>query len=378
MKILITGGHLTPALSFIDFLKTQEPAPEIVFVGREYSQIHTHQPSQEPSEVQQRGVSFIALESGRWQFHQLKDWWQEPYLLVKAFFQALSLLKQHQPDIVVTFGGHLGVPVTLAAAFLHIPVVLHEQTHVFGMSSRIIAHFASQVALSRDLINYQLSEKKSTFTGNLLRQIFFTLAAPQPEWLEYDEDVPILYVTGGNQGSLFINELVKAALPDLTAKWIIIHQCGRASTKNNPQAELEQAALGLAPLFRSRYFVREWVSDEEVTWILSHARAALTRSGANTVDELALFKVPAVFIPLPKSHFGEQISNAQEAIDTKGGMILFQDRATPENLQIALSELIQSFPRGITSVEDRQAQDIFHSPERLFQVVTAVLSQHAS
>lgn len=378
MKLLVTGGHLTPALSFIDFLLTQNPQPEIVFVGREFSQVQSQQPSQEPVELEKRGLPFIPLESGRWQFHALSDFWREPSLLMKAYFHARRILKQEQPDAVVTFGGHLGVPVAYAAAHLRIPVVLHEQTHVVGMASRMITKVATKVALSRDLVNYQLPSNKSVFTGNLLRQIFFASNISQPSWLKYDLDVPILYITGGNQGSRFINDLVKSSLSDLTARWIVIHQCGRASQTYNPKQELEQAALGLSALFKSRYFIREWVSDEEVAWILSHARGALTRSGANTVDELALFKVPAIFIPLPNSHFGEQISNAQEAIDQQGGIMLPQDQATPEKLKIALSELTQSFPSDLTSPEERQKNELYHSPSRLLEVLTQILAQRAT
>lgn len=377
MKILITGGHLTPALSFIDYLKTQTPQPEIIFVGRQYSQITTQQLSQEPAEIQKRGIPFIEFESGRWQLHSLVELWQEPLLFIKAFFKAKKILKEHKPDVIVTFGGHLGVPIALAAKMARIPTILHEQTHVVGMASRVIALVATKIAVSRDLINVQFSNQKSIYTGNLLRNIFFTETPTQPEWITYDLDVPILYVTGGNQGSQFINDLVKNSLSDLTQRWIVIHQSGKASQQYNPKEDLERAALGLPALFKSRYFVREWISESELVWILSQARAALTRSGANTVDELELFSVPAVFIPLPKSHFGEQNNNAQEAVDRKGGIILPQDQATPETLKVALAELTQSFPRGLTTVEDRKTKDIYHSPERLLAIITQTLSSRA-
>ncbi len=146
----------------------------------------------------------------------------------------------------------------------------------------------------------------------------------------------------------------------------------------DPSAQMHKATLGLGPLFKNRYFVREWVTDQELAWILSKARLALARSGANTVDELSLFKVPAIFIPLPKSHFGEQIKNAEEAADEKEGMVLFQSNATPEKVLIALSELTQSFLKVESTTEERKMHEAYHAPSRLWEVIKQVLPQTAS
>ena len=369
MKILILGGHLTPALSLIDYLQAEQPATQIVFVGRQFSQIKNHQESQEPSEIQQRAVEFIPFESGRWQFHNPLDIVREPWLLLRGFFQARSILKHHQPTAVVSFGSHLGVPIAAAAASLKIPVILHEQTHVAGLASRITAFFAKKIALSREIINYQFSEHKTALTGNLLRRIFYTTEPVQPEWLQFDQDIPVLYVTGGSQGSRFINELIAESLSDLSARWIVIHQCGKASQAYQPLQDLERASLGIPPLFKSRYFVKEWISDQDLLWILSHARAAISRSGANTVDEFTLFHLPAVYIPLPNAHFGEQRTNAQEAVDQKAGLILSQDQATSESLKVALAELVQNSPRQITSLEDRRTHPSHNAASRLVQLI---------
>ena len=111
-----------------------------------------------------------------------------------------------------------------------------------------------------------------------------------------------------------INRTVSFSVEQLLKKFIVVHQCGGTST-NHYLEELNDVREKLPKELQKRYFIRQWVSEEEVAWIFQHAELVVSRSGANTVQEIVYNKVPAIFIPLPFAHNDEQTKNAKIAKD---------------------------------------------------------------
>lgn len=346
MKLGITGGHLTPALALIDYLQTQPDKIEIVFIGREYSQDSTQQKSQEQAEVESRGLPFV-----NWQAPKLNvtAWWKWPFQVVKTIgllamnvVKARELLRTHQITAVVSFGGYLAVPIALAAASLGVPILTHEQTRTTGFATSLIAFFATSVAVSYPESLKQLPAYKTTLTGNPLRAVLFQ-DQPQPSWVPSDwqhHSLPVIYITGGSQGSLALNQVVGEVLPELTKKALVIHQCGPASSLHNYHASLTLQAATLPAEQRGHYRVREWVSGAELSWVYRRAALVIARAGANTVSELEKFALPAIFIPLPHAHRDEQTLNARAYAQTQTAMVIPQAELTPVRLTEAVDQLL--------------------------------------
>lgn len=340
MKVLISGGHLTPALAIIEYIQKNHPQTEIVFVGREFAREDTKQPSAERSEVTALGVTFIPFTTGK--FTSLNPTTALPALLktTGGFFHALQILLREKPDVFLSFGSYLAVPVAFAAWVSGIPIVTHEQTRTVGSATRIIAALAKTVAVSYKETKTELTTTRNVVvTGNPLRSVLFSPPSTPPSWYNSRTTKPLLYITGGSQGSEVLNSTIMQALPKLTKDWNIIHQTGRATQKRNYAAELEAASASLPARQRSSYFVREWITAEELAWIYKHASAVTGRAGANTVQELATFKVPAVLIPLPFSHHQEQQKNAEWLASTGGAYVLPQKSLTPQDLSQLLAKI---------------------------------------
>lgn len=338
MKILISGGHLTPALAFIDFVKTQKKT-EMVFVGRIYSQERSKQRSHESEEVLKRKVKFIPFRSGKllpsFSIFALK----ELGMLIQGFFHALLIVRSEKPSLVMTFGGYLAVPLALAAWFNRIPVVLHEQTSVVGVSNSVIGKIATLVAVSYPQAEKSFAGRDVVVTGNLLRTQLLDDKAKRPAWLLATSTKPILYITGGNQGSEVINNTILQLLPQITRDWTVIHQCGTVSEKSDYKKILNDESRKLSGPARERYAVREWVSEKELGWIYQNCTAAISRSGANTTYEFLFFAIPSILIPLPFSPRHEQQKNAEFLAKMGGAVLLSQKELSTHSLRNALSDL---------------------------------------
>jgi len=343
MKLIISGGHLTPALALMDYAIARYPQTEFVFVGRKYNRESDHQLSQEFQETHQRHVKFIALQAARLTWHHPLKLFPQSFIFVFSLFRALSIMANHRPDVMISFGGYLALPLAIAAWLLRIPIVTHEQTRAVGVSNQLIAHLAQKIAISFPSSAIYFPPHKTVLTGNLVRPQLLKNDYPQPSWLKVDEKLPLLYVTGGSQGSEVINMTIKNVLPHLTKEWQVIHQCGADSSKRSYLSELEETKKLLPKTRRARYHIREWVTTEELSWIYHHARLVISRAGANTTYELIYFTIPAVLIPLPFAHHQEQAINAQSLVDSGGAVLLQQKQLSNEVLLDAISHLNRKY-----------------------------------
>ncbi len=338
MKILLTGGHLTPALALIDYLKVHLPEAELVFVGREYAQSN-RQKAHERTEVQERNVPFFPIHSGKLGFANPVQLIGQSFRIIAATITSFVILLKLKPDICVSFGSYLAVPVTLAAWVLRIPVLTHEQTKTAGFANRVIGLMAKKIAIAYPESVPFFPRKKTLLTGNLVRERVLTQSNTKPEWITNKTVLPILYITGGSQGSEIINSTISQSLKRLLKGWCIIHQCGNPSAHRDYAAELRLSAAQLPSSLQQRYYVREWISDSDLAWIYTHATAIISRAGANSVEEIALRGIPAILIPLPFSLRDEQLHNALALSEKGQAMLLPQKDLNPETLLLTISQL---------------------------------------
>jgi UDP-N-acetylglucosamine--N-acetylmuramyl-(pentapeptide) pyrophosphoryl-undecaprenol N-acetylglucosamine transferase len=330
MKILVTGGHLTPALSVIDYILANQK-DELIFVGRKFSQ-DKKQVSQEQTQIESRKIPFFFLDGIKTSdLHGLNLVKSIP-LFINSLLQAYQILKKTKPDVILSFGGYLALPVAITGYLRKIPILTHEQTQVIGFSNRLISKLASSVAVSFSHTKELITSNKVVVTGNPLRAQLSAKVA-KPTWFKNESALPILYITGGNQGSKTINDFVAHNLSWLLENWLIIHQCGNPTKDHDYPAELLAVKKTLPEKLQLRYFVLPWVEIDQLAWIYQHADAAFSRAGANTVMELIRFSIPTILVPLPFSHLDEQMKNALWYQNLGGAIILPQDQLNSQTTQ---------------------------------------------
>lgn len=298
------------------------------------------------------GVEFINLECGKFDRKNLDKTILGIPKTIKAFFSSLSIISQYQPQIIVSFGGYVSVPVIVASWFKKIPSITHEQTTTTSMATKINSFFATKVALSfnnHHQIN-QLPASKTTVTGNLLRREIFS----QSSKLKDKVSKPFIYFTGGNQGSIFLNELIYKIVPKLSSKFFILHQTGK---NNNPKI---QDTLSK----KYNYLSLEFIETEDIGWVLNQSELVISRSGANICQELDALDKKSILIPHPFTQQNEQQKNAiwLKKLHPKTTTIISQSRATPSRIVRNIISLakVSHKPNPTTVVGDHPLFQLIH------------------
>lgn len=354
MKIVICGGHLSPALSVIENLPKGD---KVIVFGRKHAHEGDDSLTLEYKTMQNRNIPFIPITTGRLQRkltrHTVPSLVKTPY----GFFQSLVALRALRPDVVLSFGGYVAAPVVLAAHVLKIPIVLHEQTLEAGASNRLLARFAKKVCISWESSAAFFPKNKTVLTGNPIRKYQISnIQFPIPEGKK-----PLLYVTGGSTGAHAINELIEGCLEKLIKKYRIIHQTGDAKQ----YADFDRLSEKKESLGKEKddYVLTKFVQPEDVAGILKEADLVVSRSGANTVTELLYYKKPCLLIPLPISQNNEQKKNALMVKDAGLAEVLDQYSVTPDMLCqkiITMTENLSSYKTqsSIADVVEQAANSI--------------------
>jgi UDP-N-acetylglucosamine--N-acetylmuramyl-(pentapeptide) pyrophosphoryl-undecaprenol N-acetylglucosamine transferase len=340
-KIMITGGHVTPAIAVIDEIFSEKPSWNMVFVGRMTAFEGGGSFVQEQTVVEQKGIRFIPITTGRIQraftMHTITSLIKIPFGLV----QALSILKREKPDIVLSFGGYVAFPIVMAAALFRIPVVTHEQTRRPGLANRIISLLAHTVCVSFEDVNERFPKGKTVYTGLPVRKEFFLPSSKDMLAVPYTT-YPIIYITGGSTGSTSMNALLFPLVDRLVKEYIVIHQMGYQSATSG---ELVKHSLPYKT--KDRYVIRDNFDAKTTAWIMQKASLVIGRAGANTVMELALLQKKTILIPLPWAGEGEQKENARWLQKFGFGAIIDQ-RVTTSELIYQQILLILKQPKSTT------------------------------
>ena len=295
-------GHIAPSLAVMQQLVHLLPEVKCHFVCL---------PKQtETDYLEQNRCAFSTIDSPRFSL-------SFPWKFLRAYRQASALLSELKPSVVFSKGGHVSVPVCLAAKRRGIPIVLHESDAVSGYANRIVGKWATTICTG---FPSEKTDRRHVHTGNPIRQE--TACGRAEEGLRitgFSGKRPVLLVMGGSQGAQALNEALIAHIQELLEVCDVIHLTGHGKTG--------------ASVADTRYFRREFVYGE-LPHLYAIASLALSRAGANALSELAANGIPTIVVPLRGVGHDHQQANAKRAA-TGGGCILL-DQSELDNKIVPL------------------------------------------
>lgn len=301
MKILITGGHVTPAIAVIEQLQ-KDGKWQIYFVGRRKALSADTADSFEYSEITEKKIPFFNLETGRLSRFLSTRSIIEILKIPVGIIYAFKIIRKVRPRVILSFGGYIGLPICLAGYLCKIPIYTHEQTLAPGLSNRIIGIFAKKVFVAFEQSANFFNQKKTIVTGNPLRNDIFDVKTI-PFNLSTNKDKKVIFVTGGSTGAHAINIHIKNILPELLVNYIVIHQTG-SSNKSSDFNELSK-------FNNADYHLIKHLKSNQMGFVYNVADIVVGRAGANTFFEIVALKKPAVLIPLPIAAENEQLKQAE-------------------------------------------------------------------
>jgi len=356
MHIVIAGGgtagHIEPALALADALRRRDPTIGITALGTDRG-LDTRL-------VPARGYELALIPPVPIPRRPGLALLRTPGRLRAAVRAAADVLRTHDTDVLVGFGGYVAGPAYLAARRLGVPIVVHEANPRPGWANRLGARFTRHVAVSFPGTPIAHGQ----YVGLPIRQAIATLdrAARRSEARSafgLDPDRPTLLVTGGSQGARRLNDAASGAAGELAAAGVqVLHATGA----NNTVAAVPRTA-GAPP-----YVLVPYLDRMDLAY--AAADLALCRAGANTVSEMAAVGLPAAYVPLPIGN-GEQELIARPVVEAGGGLLVADADCTPEWVRVTLTPLLADAARLATMGANAARFGRRDADERLADLVLA-------
>jgi len=346
IKLALTGGHMSPALSIIEKLPEDY---EVVYIGRKYALEGDRAESLEYRKITDLGLKFIDLKTGRLQRRLSRHTLSSLIKTVSGLRQAKNILTTERPDCVLGFGGYLSLPVCIAAYMLKIPIVIHEQTLGAGLANKIIGkYFATKICISFESTRKYFPDNKVVLTGNPIRTDVLHPIVNSSLFVNLPGKKPLIFITGGSLGSHIINETVARSIEKILDNFEVIHQTGDAKEFNDYE-RLEELRRNLPKDKIQSYVLFRFIDPKDFGAILKKADLVIGRSGINTVTELLYLRKKAVLIPLSIGQKNEQKTNAIFAREQLGVEIIDQK-------DLSADTLLRSIDRQIKKETQEESQ----------------------
>jgi UDP-N-acetylglucosamine--N-acetylmuramyl-(pentapeptide) pyrophosphoryl-undecaprenol N-acetylglucosamine transferase len=314
-----TGGHVFPGLAVAEALRAR--GLDVVWLGTRRGL--------EARLVPAADIPMEWIGIGGLRGKGLRTRLMAPLRLASALAQALGILLRRRPRVVVGFGGFVAGPGGLMAAALRIPLVLHEQNAVPGLTNRWLARFAKRVFTGFP-VELPGDKTRRRYVGNPVRADIAALAPPAQR-LAGREGAIRLLVIGGSQGAAALNRSVPAAVAQLPAETRpeIWHQAGE---RHLEAAKSAYAQAGVEAR------VEPFVADMAAAY--AWADLVICRSGALTVAELAAAGVPALLVPFPYAVDDHQRVNGRFLVEAGAAVMVIETELTPQRLAHELQQLV--------------------------------------
>jgi UDP-N-acetylglucosamine--N-acetylmuramyl-(pentapeptide) pyrophosphoryl-undecaprenol N-acetylglucosamine transferase len=345
-----TGGHIFPGLAVAASLR--ERGVEVRWLGA--------RGGMECGQVPPRGIALDVVDISGLRGKGAGRWLAAPWKLLRAVLQASRLLGALRPSCAISFGGYAAGPGGLAAKLRGVPLLVHEQNRIPGMTNRVLARFAARVlqAFPGTWPTTWSGRRKPVTCGNPVRQDVVGLDEPATRLAGRSGPVRLL-VTGGSQGARALNRMVPEALALLPAGLAVEvrHQCGRG------RADETRAAYRAAGADLSAISLSEFIDDmaEAYGW----ADLVVCRAGALTVSEVAAAGLPAVFVPFPHAVDDHQTRNAEFLVEHRAAVLMPEATGSAQQLADILADLLRDRGKRLDMAVRARAAAILDSADRV-------------
>jgi UDP-N-acetylglucosamine--N-acetylmuramyl-(pentapeptide) pyrophosphoryl-undecaprenol N-acetylglucosamine transferase len=332
-----TGGHIYPCLAvaeLFEYESNQSGAERnaLYYIGGEGKL--EQELCLRKDYIQFLAINAPKLPSRKNSFKENLEWFS---VFFKAYKCSVNYLRENKIDVVMGTGGYVAAPVFLACVTTGTKFLIHNLDSNFGLVNNLFKTFANRVSLGFP-ININFNDKYR-YTGNPVSQDFINIYRDDENaeievWRQpRDENHLRVLVTGGSQGSQFVNDSIGALLKDfedfnqrlaLEGKRIsIIHITGSKLFDEHVSKYLNGD-----PNKYSNYKVLSYT--HEMANISKTVDIAICRAGAMTCAEMAVSLIVPILIPLPWAAHDHQTKNAEALVKADCGFMIRQDALPDE------------------------------------------------
>ena len=316
MKIVFSGGGtlgpVTPLLAIAKIYKDKYPKTEFVWIGTKNGP--------EKELVEKFGMRFVPLTSGKWRRYFSVFNIFDLFKIFLGFCQSFIFILVEKPNLLISAGGFVSVPLHWAGALLGVRSWIHQQDYQVGLANKIMAPFADTITVALEKNLSAFDKNKTIWLGNPVRaEILLGDKERSKKRFGITSDLPVVLATGGGTGSLKVNQLVIEAVQHLKGHCEIIHLTG----KERPQEMVNRMAEMFGFYHQYQFFTDEMADAYALADII------ISRGGFGSITEIAALSKPAILIP----KFGHQFDNVKFVADA--GAAIFIDERTADGNYLA-------------------------------------------
>jgi UDP-N-acetylglucosamine--N-acetylmuramyl-(pentapeptide) pyrophosphoryl-undecaprenol N-acetylglucosamine transferase len=319
-KILLTGGgtggSVTPLLAVADKLPEDGDGYEFLWVGGKEGV--------EKDMAKDKEMQFQGIPAGKLRRYFSLANFIDPFKILAGFFYSLFIILKQKPDLIISAGSFVSVPVIWAGWICRTPIIIHQQDVRPGLANKLMAPFADKITVTfeKSLADYG---RKAVWTGNPTKN--FSEDGKDDPFSDIPDDLPVVLIVGGGTGALALNNLTEKSLDKLLKVYQVIHVAG----KNKPSKENIEKKEG--------YYRYSFLKHSDMLKAIQKADIVVSRAGLGFLTEISYNLKPAILIPMPDSH---QEDNARLFEENKAAVVLNQNKITVDDLVREIDKLINS------------------------------------
>ena len=325
-----TGGHIFPALSIADAIRSKHPEAKILFVGADNRM--------EMQRVPDAGYEIIGLPIAGFDRKNLLKNFKVLWLILKSQLKARKIIKGFAPQVAVGVGGYASGPTLKMAASMNIPTLIQEQNSYAGVTNKILSKKAKMICVAYDGMERFFPHEKIKLTGNPVRKSLIEMRANRSEAIKamnLDEKKKCVLVVGGSLGARSINEAILANLDMIKQHEEIqfVWQTGKLYFEEMKRRVKEQGAP-------ANLVVTDFVSN--MANALSAADLVVSRAGAGSISEFALLGKAVILVPSPNVSEDHQTKNAMALVEKDAAIYVADAKAKDELVKKAIETVCDS------------------------------------
>ncbi|NLC54801.1 MAG: undecaprenyldiphospho-muramoylpentapeptide beta-N-acetylglucosaminyltransferase [Erysipelothrix sp.] len=324
MKVIFTtggtGGHIYPALALAKRLKEVNPNYEISFVGSSNRM--------EKDIIEKSIFDFYGynLSSGmQSKFDKIKQYIQMVLALLKTYFKFVF----NRPDLVIGFGAYITAPTLMAAKFLNIPIMLHEQNSSLGKVNKMFYKSADQVIVCYESLFEEYPDAKVKLLGNPRASEVKDITYNSQDLIELglDPKLKTVLIVMGSQGSQSVNDAMFELMPLFSEQdFQVIYVTGKQ------HYDLYKSNIDI-----KNVVILPYVDQPQM---LKNSDLVIARGGATTAAEICAIGVPSIIIPSPYVANNHQYINAHQLEKVSATKIIKEADLTAKVLLASIKEII--------------------------------------
>ena len=319
-----TAGHLMPAINIALQMTHMDESVEPLFVGKKGGM--------ESAIVAKFGfdireIDVVGLKRNPMGIVRFLLCWR------KGFNQAMKIIKNFEPSVVIGSGGYVSAPVVRAADKRKIPIFLQEQNSLPGLATRILSKRATAIFTAYEHAANFLPREKCRLVGNPLRpDILDAERHSAAREFQLNPSRKILLILGGSSGAQAINRAVLTLINTdcIPPNWQILWQTGSKDFEK---------IKSLTPKEKFNGQIQPFIFNMPAAY--SVADLIISRAGAMALSEIAVWGLPSILIPFPFATGDHQTLNARQ-FEKSGAAIVIPESEMETKLSLTMEGLLNN------------------------------------